>query len=63
MQVRLTDRHTGNQTIVAFSYAQIQIERMYAAPTAILERLRLGTPLVTHNWVYELVQEDSCSGQ
>ena len=57
MQVRLTDRSNGKQQIVAFSWAQIQIERMYAAPDAILERLRKGTPLVTQNWVYEIVQD------
>jgi hypothetical protein len=54
MEVRLIDRKTGTSKIVTFSWAQIQIERMYAAPDRILNNLKAGIPLVTDNWVYEL---------
>lgn len=63
MQVRLTDRHSGKQQIVSFGYARIQIERMYAAPSTLLDNLRRGLPLVTQNWVYELVRDAPPSGE
>ena len=55
MEIRLTDRKTGTSKIVSFGWAQIQIERMYAAPDRIINNLKIGIPLVTDNWVYELV--------
>ncbi len=56
MEIRLIDRKAGTSKIVSFSFAQIQIERMYAAPDRILSNLKNGIPLVTDNWVYELVR-------
>ena len=57
MEIKLIDRKAGTSKIVSFAWAQIQIERMYAAPNRILGNLKNGIPLVTDNWVYELVRQ------
>jgi hypothetical protein len=57
MEIKLTDRKAGTFKIVSFSWAQIQIERMYVGSDQILNKLKNGIPLVTDNWVYELIRE------